>query len=285
MADDAATATVPQARRVALLANLLPFAVLPVEAQQRLAALLSEEHYAAGRVVVAEGEPGETLYLIVEGQAAVTLRTPSGPVALTTLGPGELFGELALLMPGQRRQATVTALAPLLVLRLTAPVFAVLLDTYPLARRIWAAAADALLVATVLKAASPFTALDAAHLRRLATRFKARTVAPGTLIVRQGDRWGYACYLLCSGRAEVLRQDGDATRCLAILGPGTLFGEHALLTGQARTATVRALEPCALLVLHRPDLLAALAADPDVGVRVRAVLRRQDLPRGAPSPQ
>jgi hypothetical protein len=149
VADDAATATVPQERRAALLANLLPFAVLPVEAQQMLAALLSEEHYAAGRVVVAEGEPGEALYLIVQGQAAVTLRTPSGPVAGTTLGPGELFAR------------------SLLVLRLTAPVFAVLLDTYLLARRIWAAAADALLVATVLKAASPFTSLDTAHLARL----------------------------------------------------------------------------------------------------------------------
>jgi thioredoxin reductase (NADPH) len=114
---------------------------------------------------------------------------------------------------------------------------------------------------------------------------KARTVAPGTLMVREGDRCAYACYLLCSGRMEVPRQDGDATRCLAILGPGTLFGEHALLTGQARTATERALEPCDLLMLHRPDLLAVLAADPDVGVRIREGLRRQDLPRGAPSTQ
>jgi CRP-like cAMP-binding protein len=151
MADDAPTAAVTQAQRVALLANLLPFAVLPAEAQEILAALFRVERYAAGRVMVTEGEPGDTLYLIVEGQVAVTLRTPSGPVVLTTLGPGELFGELALLTPGHRRQATVTALAPLLVLSLTAPVFTVLLDTYPLARRIWTAAADALLVATVLK--------------------------------------------------------------------------------------------------------------------------------------
>lgn len=56
-------------------------------------------------------DPADTVHLIVSGRFAVRVRTPVGDTAiLTVLGPGELFGEVALLGPEQRRTATVEAL-------------------------------------------------------------------------------------------------------------------------------------------------------------------------------
>lgn len=56
-------------------------------------------------------DPADTVHLIVSGRFAVRVRTPVGDTAiLTVLGPGELFGEVALLGPEHRRTATVEAL-------------------------------------------------------------------------------------------------------------------------------------------------------------------------------
>ena len=94
MTNEPVGAAVPLAQRQALVANLLPFAVLPPEAQGTLAARLQEERHAAGSVVAAEGEGGDQLYLIAQGQAAVTTQGTDGPVILTTLETGALFGEV-----------------------------------------------------------------------------------------------------------------------------------------------------------------------------------------------
>ena len=100
---------------------------------------------------------------------------------------------------------------------------------------------EALLVAKFLKQASPFATLDADRLRRLVARLERLTVPAGEDVVRQGEP-GDSCYLVRSGRVEVVAgQHGSGKRSLATLGPGSLFGEAALLTDAPRNATVRAL--------------------------------------------
>lgn len=66
---------------------------------------------ASGTVLCAEGERGSQAFLLIEGEAVVTL----GDTELT-VGPGEVVGELATLDPHRRRNATVTARGPLRVL-------------------------------------------------------------------------------------------------------------------------------------------------------------------------
>ncbi len=57
-----------------------------------------------------EGDPGDTLHLIAKGRVAVRVTTPVGDAAtLAVLGPGDFFGELALLAP-TARTATITAI-------------------------------------------------------------------------------------------------------------------------------------------------------------------------------
>jgi CRP-like cAMP-binding protein len=67
-----------------------------------------EFRFPAGEQIVVEGEIGLEFYVIMEGTAKVTRHG----VQLATLGPGDFFGELALL-DHARRNATVEALTPL----------------------------------------------------------------------------------------------------------------------------------------------------------------------------
>jgi CRP-like cAMP-binding protein len=271
--------TIPPRRRLELLAGVPAFSHLPDPVLEDLASRLTEERFrSAGRVVV-EGDTDDRLYLIVEGRAEASTIGPSGIVPLATLGPGELLGELSLLEAGSSRQATVTAVEPLILLSLRATDFRLALDAHPEGRSAFEKLADDLLVTKLLKQASPFSTLDGEQLRRLAARLERLEVPTGETIIRQGEA-GEECYVLRSGRVEVLTSgaQGDE-RMLATLDPGSLFGEAALLTDEPRNATVRATEPCTLLALRRTDLLEVLGADRQTRERMLELVRMRDRPR------
>jgi putative peptide zinc metalloprotease protein len=271
--------------RLGLLKEVPAFSRLPEETLEELAGLLCEERHRAGGVVMAEGDRGDQLYLISGGHAEVSAEGSKGPVPLATLGPGEMFGEIALLESAGKRQATVTAKTDLLTLSLSAPAFHRVLDAYPEARTAFSEAAEEMLIAKFLKQASPFATLDADRLRRLISQLKRLNIPASDAILRQGEV-GDTCYLLREGRAEVLAHEGESEeRNLATLGPGSLFGEAALLTDAPRNATVRALDPCELLALHRSDLLEAVGEDRQMGDRMLELLRLRDRPRQAPGIQ
>jgi CRP-like cAMP-binding protein len=73
---------------------------------------------AAGTVIVQQDQPGDALYLIASGEAEVRVTSMSGQsVSVANLGPGEYFGEVALVTGGERI-ADVVALTPMTLARL-----------------------------------------------------------------------------------------------------------------------------------------------------------------------
>ncbi len=83
------------------------------------------------------------------------------------------------------------------------------------------------------------------------------------VVVREGDP-GEALYLIKKGKVRVFTSREGEDIELALLGPGACFGEVALLSGRARTATVVALEPCTMLCFYKHQIDNILTAYPKV---------------------
>jgi len=99
---------------IALHLKSLPlFERLTARQLMNLANEVREEQHGSGTIVFREGEPGDCLFLIVEGQVRVT----RGETLLREQGPKSFFGEIALL-EGENRTATVATTTPVRFLRL-----------------------------------------------------------------------------------------------------------------------------------------------------------------------
>jgi len=86
-----------------------------------------------------------------------------------------------------------------------------------------------------------------------------------------------ACYVVDAGRLAVLVSDGAHEKQVAVLEAGALFGEMGLLTGEPRSATVRALGDARLVVVGPSALRAALERSPDLASRLaEAVMLRKE---------
>jgi len=84
---------------------------LPPEDVRELLSIARRRTFEKGEVVFHRDDPAESLHLIVRGRFGARVTTPLGDsVLLEVLGPGQAFGEVALLLPGARRSATVSAL-------------------------------------------------------------------------------------------------------------------------------------------------------------------------------
>ncbi len=118
----------PKGSGARVLSHVPLFAGLPQRDLRRVAGLAEETWFNAGHVVVEEGQPGSSFYVILDGSAKVT-KGKAGRT-LTRLGPGDHFGEMALL-DGEPRSATVIAETSLDTVRIRRAAFRKLLTQEP----------------------------------------------------------------------------------------------------------------------------------------------------------
>ncbi len=97
---------------------------------------LRVRRFGRDEMVFHQGDPGDALYVITSGTVKVVLLPPDGGQAaiLATLGPGQFFGELALL-DGEAHSASIVAMEPTETLMLARREFDALLDIQPGLRR------------------------------------------------------------------------------------------------------------------------------------------------------
>jgi len=89
------------------------FAQVPEDELRRVLAIARRRTFERGEVVFHRGDPADSLHLISKGRFATRITTPLADTAtLGVFGPGEAFGELALVSEGAVRSATVSALEP-----------------------------------------------------------------------------------------------------------------------------------------------------------------------------
>lgn len=86
------------AERIAQLAKVTLFAGLTTPALELISRIATEETHALGTKIFQHGDPGDKLYIIMDGKIRISREVPGmGEEALAVLGPGAVFGEMALL--------------------------------------------------------------------------------------------------------------------------------------------------------------------------------------------
>jgi len=121
----------------------------------------------------------------------------------------------------------------------------------------------------LVKAVTFFQGLGAAAIADIVHLLHARDVAQGTVVVREGEP-GDAMYFIVLGEATVqLRAEP------VILGPGSFFGEMALLFDAPRSATVIATKPSVLLVLDIADFRELAGRAPEIMNAIEAEGKRR----------
>ncbi|MBS3755760.1 MAG: cyclic nucleotide-binding domain-containing protein [Desulfobacterales bacterium] len=121
--------TVPE--KILLLKNIAIFSGLTASELGAIAAVTEEIDYPEEQVVIAEGEPGERVYLIIEGEVAVCKGSNAHQqIRLDTMSAGDYFGEMALFEEAER-SATIRTLKASRFLVLDKQEFNELVREYP----------------------------------------------------------------------------------------------------------------------------------------------------------
>ncbi|MGN6103601.1 MAG: cyclic nucleotide-binding domain-containing protein, partial [Kofleriaceae bacterium] len=202
------------------------FAGLPSDALEALVENLSLVPLESGETLFREGDPGDALYVVVEGEVSVLSEGPP-LVEMSRLGPGSFLGEVSLITD-QPRTATVTASQTSELLRIDRVTLSrVLANHGDVLRAVLRFVRDRL-VDRWMRTSPLFRPFDQAQRAELAGKFTFLEIEDGTLLIGAGMRPD-GLYIVLGGQFVVHR----SSRTVAILGPGDLIGETALLSGGA----------------------------------------------------
>ena len=232
------------------------FQFLPDEPFEKLRQLLQEESYEFGDLLVRQGEPADSFYVLVSGRARVVKADQAGnEIVLATLKPGDSFGESALTESGTRT-ATVRCSTAVEALRLDRSDFLELAEEVPELKHYIEMTARHRSLHGFLYEFSNFGRLPVPALRSLVEKLTPVEVPKGDAIIREGDPPG-AMFILEKGRARAFHSNNGTQQNLAFYRDGDFFGELSILNGSPRAASVEAFSTCRLLALE-PDAVRDL---------------------------
>jgi len=241
--------------RLALLNRVGFFDPLPKDTRLDIARRLTPVRVGAGQAVFHQGQPGDAFYLVQQGEADVLRSRDGTEEILRRLGPGDYFGEIAL-VGHTARTATVRAVGQLRLLALRKGDFErMLAPRLALSDHV----DQAIRESDNLRALPLLAALPSSELHALGAQLRRERFPTAAVVVQQGDV-GTTFYIIQSGQAEAVSETDAGTRRLAVLGAGDYFGEIALLLNVPRSATVRALTPLEVRSLDREGFEALLSS-------------------------
>jgi len=211
--------------------------------------LLQEEHYDFGDLIVRQGDPADSFYVLTKGRArALKIKADGEEIPLGVLKPGDSFGEAAL-TEGGTRNATVRCSTAVDVLRIDRDDFQQLVSQEPELKQSIEATGRNRALQSFLYQFSNFGRLSTPLLRSMVEKFKPVTVQKGNLIIREADEAG-PLFIIEKGRARAFSALNGREQNLAFYREGDFFGELSILNGSPRAASVEAVTDCQLLSLE-----------------------------------
>ncbi|KAK9964143.1 hypothetical protein ABG768_005341 [Culter alburnus] len=195
--------------------------------------------YDKNSCIIKEGDVGSLVYVMEEGKVEVTKEG----LKLCTMGPGKVFGELAILY-NCTRTATVRTVTSVKLWAIDRQCFQTIMMRTGLIKH-----AEYM---ELLKSVLTFRGLSEEILSKLADVLEETHYEDGDYIIRQGAR-GDTFFIISKGKVTMTREDcpGQEPVYLRSMGKGDSFGEKALQGEDIRTANVIAAETVTCLVIDR----------------------------------
>jgi NTE family protein/lysophospholipid hydrolase len=231
------------------------FRELPDSVRSALAVHMTRVAVADGETVLEQGRPGDGLFVVLAGELDVSAQSSRGATRkMAAVGPNRIVGEANLLLDSPapitaraRGAVTLAALSRESFVRFGEEnppgMFFVMEALRPALRR------HRLQVA--LHTTDMFGDLDAAALDDLESALEFVPLYGGEFLMHEGDV-REDMYIVLSGRLRVkAAQPGGSPRTIAELGAGDTVGEMALISGEARSATVHAVRDTQLARLSK----------------------------------
>lgn len=263
-----------------LLINVPFLCYLSSPARDRLLQRFATATYRFGDVIVREGDPSETFFLIVSGKARViTTANHGAEIPLRALGPGDYFGEMGLLREGQRTK-TVRATSDVTALTLSKAEFLELVAANADVRGYLELEARHRHIENFLRQFSCFGAVKPEILRNVLENFQTVTFAAGETIIREGYPPG-PLYLIENGYCHAFHPGAaGAKKSLAYLRQGDFFGELSLLRRSPRSASVEAVSDCVLLSLDGSRFQTLIDQYPELRAIVQSRIQEYENQAG-----
>ncbi|HTO99084.1 MAG TPA: cyclic nucleotide-binding domain-containing protein [Myxococcales bacterium] len=232
---------------------------LSQEAFVALVNRLGYQRHAPGDLIIREGDPGRSFYIIVEGRVRIYKTGPDlKEITLAHLGEGAFFGEMALLS-GAPRTANVAAEEETGILEVTDTVLRELASRYPQVVTSLKNFYRQRLLNNVMAISPLFKDFDPSERKAIVEKFRMRQAGPGEALIEQG-KGSDGLYVVLHGGVQVMAQDIE----LARLKEGDIFGEMSLLTREPAAATVRADGNAILLRLPRENFQELVLTHPQI---------------------
>ncbi|NOY90135.1 MAG: cyclic nucleotide-binding domain-containing protein [Deltaproteobacteria bacterium] len=274
LASDDATAKDSPVPRLPLFAKLAP------EALAVLLAAFEVIERAEDDTVIDQGEEGREAFVVARGALRVVRDVgQESELLLAALGPGAIFGEMALVSDALRA-ASVIAVEPVILLAAGRDALESLAAREEVVGAELGAFCQGRMVSNLIRHSAILGSVPPDERRELVQRFQTRTFAPGEkLIERDHDVDGL--YLVASGCVEVVGEDedGDSIR-IAALGPGDVVGEISLLLRREATADVVAKHPTVALWLEKDAFREVIREHPALlGELYETATRREEETR------
>jgi len=234
---------------ISLFGRFVPLQSLVPSDRSQLAKQSSLVNYQPGQVIFSRGELARTQAFLIEGE--IELQDEQSARRLRSTDPEARYA----LAPGQRRAQTALCLKSAQILFVDRELLDVMLtwsqtgglEARELSGDVDDESGDWM---TALLQSKAFLRIPPGNIAQIFASMEPVTFEAGQIILKQGDPGDYY-YVITDGRAQVVLEDpsGNSEEELAQLGVGRAFGEEALVSGEPRNATVRALTRCTLMRL------------------------------------
>jgi CRP-like cAMP-binding protein len=257
---------------------------VPEEELALLARTMRRREFRAGQAIWRQGEDAGELVFVLAGRASISLQLPGGAtVEVSTVGPGEVMGELGVI-DGGHRPVSATAAEPTAVMVLARADYTALVSrrhptAFAIKRRIARvgcerlrgqyaalaeslgggpppddAAADAELAfrgppdSRYVRRLASFRAFDSLALWGFLTAGRYALCPPGRTLVSEGTA-SPACYLTINGAVEKVIVRGGRRIRVGLAGPGLAFGYESMIDGGPSPVTAITRERTLVLAL------------------------------------